>query len=254
MGNLYIAKTSPSVRDCRCHAQGRREEHGNKAYGQAWNILVLQLFLKMWLTTPERCSKSGGNCGLVLGEIAPPLSLCFLPEYFFSTWKMQRMGWVVHCAFLCFCTSTCVYGMVYIEISWFLDLLRELSSIRSVCCLKWSTAILCSVLTTRRGGGEMPDRRQLNHVHHAGFSMLWKKCENWSWWHWGIFWWPILLPFFFSFFLFFFFFQKGKKWSRTLCGTSFLQVMEDKVQEPLVLISALEVWVLTERRLEKYSV
>lgn len=65
-----------------------------------------------------------------------------------------------------------------------------------------------------------------------------------------------LLPFFFflSSLFFFFFFQKGKKWSRTLCGTSFLQVMGVKVQEWLVLTSALEVWVLTERRLEKYSV
>lgn len=51
--------------------------------GQAWKIEVLQLFLKAWLTTPERCSVSGGNCGL--GGITLPLTLCFLPEYIFST-------------------------------------------------------------------------------------------------------------------------------------------------------------------------
>lgn len=85
MGNLYTGKTSPGVQHCYCHAWGRRGEHRNKGYRQTWNIEVLQLFLKMWLMTPERCSKSGGNCGLVIGEITPPLSLCFLPEYFFST-------------------------------------------------------------------------------------------------------------------------------------------------------------------------
>lgn len=51
--------------------------------GQAWKIEVLQLILEMWLTTPERCSICGGNCGL--GDITLPLILCLLPEYIFST-------------------------------------------------------------------------------------------------------------------------------------------------------------------------
>lgn len=51
--------------------------------GQAWKTEVLQLLLNLWLTTLERCCKSGGNCGL--GEITLPSRLCFLLEYIFSS-------------------------------------------------------------------------------------------------------------------------------------------------------------------------
>lgn len=77
-------------RGCRSCAWGCVEEHKNVTdiTGQAWKIKVLQLFLEIWLMTPERCCICAGNCGL--GDITLPLSLCFLPEYIFSTWKMQR--------------------------------------------------------------------------------------------------------------------------------------------------------------------
>lgn len=76
-------------RGCHSCAWGCIEQHRNEAHRHCRaGMENIGAAVETWLTTPERCSTSGGNCGL--GDITLPLTLCFLPEYIFSTWKMQQ--------------------------------------------------------------------------------------------------------------------------------------------------------------------
>lgn len=86
-------------RGCHSCAWGCIEEHRNEAHRHCRAGMENRgAAVETWLTTPERCSTSGGNCGL--GDITLPLTL--LSTRVHLQYLKNAADWVVHCTFLCF--------------------------------------------------------------------------------------------------------------------------------------------------------